>query len=68
METLGKYVGELNPQDLKTVCFEQQRFKRITVSDCEETTALLNTLMGTQVNPRKQYIYDNARELGFNFV
>ena len=29
---------------------------------------LLNILEGTAVAPRKQYIYDNAKELGFNFV
>ena len=62
------YVGELNPQDLKTVCFEQQRFKRITISDCEATTKLLNVLEGPSAAPRKQYIYDNAHQLGFNFM
>ena len=64
----AKGLGELNPQDLKTVCFEQQRFKRITVSNCEETTKLLNILEGPSALPRKQYIYDNAHQLGFNFM
>lgn len=63
----AKGLGELNAQDLHKVCFENQRFKRITVNDAEESAKLLQILMGPQVEPRKQYIYDNARELGFNF-
>lgn len=63
----AKGLGELNPEDLKKVCFEQERFKRITISDIEETTKLLNILQGSAVEPRKQYIYENAHELGFQF-
>lgn len=63
----AKGLGELNAADLKKVCFEQQRFKRITVSDAEETVKLLNILQGSAVEPRKKFIYDNAHELGFNF-
>ncbi len=63
----AKGLGELNPQDLRKVCFERERYKRITISDAEKTTELLETLMGSAVGPRKQYIYDNAKELGFNF-
>lgn len=63
----AKGLGELNAQDLKKVCFDNQRFKRIMVTDCEATTELLETLQGQAVGPRKQYIYDNAHKLGFNF-
>jgi DNA gyrase/topoisomerase IV subunit B len=49
------------------VCFENERYKRITVSDAKKTEELLETLMGSNVEPRKQYIYDNATRLGFNF-
>lgn len=65
---MDKYVGELAPVTLKEICFDNQRFKRITISDAEATTKLLDILEGTDVNPRKQYIYDNATELGFNFM
>lgn len=58
----------MNASTLKEICFENQRFKRITVSDVEATEKLLNILEGPDVNPRKQYIYDNATELGFNFM
>lgn len=63
----AKGLGELNRADLKKVCFENQRFKRITVSDVKEAEKLLNILQGPQVRPRKQYIYDNANRLGFDF-
>ena len=44
-----------------------ERYKRITISDIEKTTELLNILQGPSVEPRKKYIYDNAKHLGFNF-
>lgn len=63
----AKGLGELNPEDLQKVCFMNERYKRISISDAEKTTELLNILMGSAVEPRKQYIYDNANKLGFNF-
>lgn len=63
----GVYVGELNPEDLQKVCFLNERYKRITISDAEATTNLLNILQGPQVEPRKKFIYENATELGFEF-
>lgn len=63
----AKGLGELNAADLKKVCFENQRFKRITISDAEETTKLLNILQGQSPEPRKKFIYENANRLGFNF-
>lgn len=63
----AKGLGELNPEDLQKVCFMNERYKRISISDAEKTTELLNILMGSAVEPRKQYIYDNANQLGFNF-
>lgn len=62
----AKGLGELDPKDLQKVCFINERYKRITISDIEKTTELLNILEGPNVAPRKQYIYDNAHRLGFN--
>lgn len=62
------YVGELDAATLKEICFDNQRYKRLTVSDVEATIKLLDILEGPNVNPRKQYIYENATTLGFNFV
>ena len=67
-ETLRcKGLGELNPTDLHDVCFKDQRFRRLTISDCQATVNLLNILEGPSANLRKQYIYNNAEHLGFNF-
>ena len=63
----GKGTGEMNPDDLHRLCFNSERFKRFVVDDPEETDALLAILLGPAVPPRKQYIYDDATELGFHF-
>lgn len=63
----AKGLGELNAEDLQRVCFKNERFKRITISDIEATTQLLNVLQGPNVEPRKKFIYENAKQLGFNF-
>lgn len=63
----GKGTGEMNPNDLHRLCFNSERFKRFVVDNPEETDALLTILLGPAVPPRKQYIYDNATELGFHF-
>lgn len=63
----AKGLGELDPADLQKVCFLNERYKRITISDIEATTNLLNILQGPQVEPRKKYIYENAKTLGFEF-
>lgn len=63
----AKGLGELDAKDLHKVCFKDQRFKRITISDAEKTKSLLETLQGKNVAPRKQFIYDNAEKLGFEF-
>ena len=64
---MDRYVGELNAEDLQKVCFLNERYKRITISDAAATTELLNVLQGPQIEPRKKYIYNNATELGFEF-
>lgn len=64
----AKGLGELDATDLRRVCFENERYKRITISDAAATTNLLEILQGSAVEPRKKYIYENAKELGFNFI
>lgn len=68
METLDNYVGEIDAKTLKDICFEHQRYRRITVSDAKETEKILETLQGKLIAPRKQFIYNNAKRLGFNFM
>ena len=63
-----KGLGEVSAEVLKEICFEKQRYKRITVSDAEATKDLLYILEGPDVAPRKKFIYDNANTLGFKFI
>ena len=63
----AKGLGEINASDLKSVCFEKQRYKRITINDAAQTSELLEILMGPNADLRKKYIYENATRLGFNF-
>ena len=63
----AKGLGELNAKDLKKVCFENERFKRITIGDATACANLLDILQGPAVEPRKKFIYENAENLGFNF-
>lgn len=63
----AKGVGELQAEDLNRLCFNSENFKRFTISDLEKTQELLEIFLGKDVQPRKDYIYNNAKELGFNF-
>ena len=65
--TRAKGLGALEAKDLKAICFDNQRYKRITISDAKKAETLLNVLMGGSADARKQYIYENAERLGFNF-
>lgn len=62
-----KGLGELDPQDLKKVCFDNELYKRINISDIKKAEQLLQTLMGKEVAPRKEYIYTYAKDIGFEF-
>lgn len=62
-----KGLGELNAADLKVVCFDNETYKRINITDVKKAEELLEVLMGKDVNPRKDYIYENATEIGFTF-
>lgn len=63
----AKGLGELNAKDLQNICFKNERYKRITISDIEKSKELLEVLEGKAVEPRKKYVYENATALGFNF-
>lgn len=63
-----KGLGEIDAATLKEICFEKQRYKRITVKDSQAASEILETLEGKDVKPRKEFIYNNAKKLGFNFI
>lgn len=62
MVTLDIYVGEMNPEELeKTVMSPETRtLKQITMEDAVSAAKVFSDLMGSNVEPRKKFIEENA--------
>jgi len=64
--TLQRYkgLGEMDPQQLweTTLNPETRRLRRIEVSNAGLSSDITEVLMGTEVGPRRDFIYEHARD------
>ena len=58
-----KGLGEMDAEELNetTMDINKRVLRKITVSDCVAADAMFERLMGEEVEPRREFIEENAR-------
>jgi DNA gyrase, B subunit len=63
-------VGEMNPDQLKetTMDIRNRTLRRITMEEAKDVAELFNTLMGKDVDKRKQFIEANSEMVDLDSI
>jgi DNA gyrase subunit B len=64
-----KGLGEMNADELWETTMDPARriLKQVTIDDAEEANKVFDTLMGSEVAPRKSFIQSNAKMANLDF-
>lgn len=62
LEIIELHVGEMDADQLweTTINPDARRLNQITMEDCKELDKVFDTLMGVEVEPRKEFIIEHS--------